>query len=534
MLVRKVIKAKILDETHKGKLEALEGEYANFQKALRGEDAELYSATKQQAERLLRKIRKQNGGKIKQKEYPLILRNDVYMIYDIKVTDNKLSKYWIGIPVHGIRGGIKLPIKPHCEIDMSWRFKEAKVFRKKNGWFVHIAVEKEVEIKQEYNNILAIDLGIRRIATIVSTANSKPKLYGKGLRKVRGHYFYLRRKLGKLKKFKAIKKIGNKEKRVVDDLLHKISREIVNRAKEENAVIVLGDLKGIRKQDKGRKFNRKLNSFPYYRLSKLIEYKATWEGIAVIKVNEANTSKLCSRCGAQGLRHNGRFICPNCGIELNADYNGALNILKRALGYISRVGAALTQPEGDRMKLKLTNPQSPRLPTLVVESVKGMFAEVSPESVELVKGHGHEIGCHGYDHSPQRAFDSLRYEEQLEELKRAKKVIEDVAGRTESFRAPMLRINEDTVRALEKTGFKTDSSVASQRFDGPFTFGSKKKLKWLLAPRRPYMISYDSVVKEGNSDILEIPISALFIPFIGTTMRMSPLVTKMLRKFLFC
>jgi len=98
----------------------------------------------------------------------------------------------------------------------------------------------------------------------------------------------------------------------------------------------------------------------------------------------------------------------------------------------------------------------------------------------------------------------------------------------------MLRINEDTVRALEKTGFKTDSSVASQRFDGPFTFGSKKKLKWLLAPRRPYMISYDSVVKEGNSNILEIPISALFIPFIGTTMRISPLVTKMLRKFLFC
>jgi peptidoglycan/xylan/chitin deacetylase (PgdA/CDA1 family) len=29
----------------------------------------------------------------------------------------------------------------------------------------------------------------------------------------------------------------------------------------------------------------------------------------------------------------------------------------------------------------------------------GMFAEQSPESVELVKEQGHEIGCHGYDHS---------------------------------------------------------------------------------------------------------------------------------------
>ena len=131
-------------------------------------------------------------------------------------------------------------------------------------------------------------LGIRRIATVVSTTGKKPKFYSKELRKVRGHYFYLRRKLQKLKKFKAIKKIGRKEKRIVDDLLHKISREMVKRAKEENAVIVFGDLKSIRRQNKGRKFNRKLNSFPYYRLSKFIEYKATWEEIAVLKVNEAN------------------------------------------------------------------------------------------------------------------------------------------------------------------------------------------------------------------------------------------------------
>ena len=30
----------------------------------------------------------------------------------------------------------------------------------------------------------------------------------------------------------------------------------------------------------------------------------------------------------------------------------------------------------------------------------GMFAEASPESVELVRDHGHEIGCHKYDQTP--------------------------------------------------------------------------------------------------------------------------------------
>jgi len=37
----------------------------------------------------------------------------------------------------------------------------------------------------------------------------------------------------------------------------------------------------------------------------------------------------------------------------------------------------------------------------------GMFAEQSPEFVKLVKGQGHEIGRHGYDHAPEKAFDIL-------------------------------------------------------------------------------------------------------------------------------
>jgi len=163
----------------------------------------------------------------------------------------------------------------------------------------------------------------------------------------------------------------------------------------------------------------------------------------------------------------------------------------------------------------------------------GKMAEMFPEAIELVMGYGHEIGCHGYDHSPEKAFDLLSYDKQLKELRKAKTVIEGVAGRIESFRAPMLRINEDTVRALEEAGFKTDSSVASQRFDGPLTFGAKRKLKWLYAPRKPYMISYDSVVKSGSSNILEIPISAAIFPFIGTTMRISPFITKILQKYLY-
>ncbi|GFO96770.1 putative xylanase/chitin deacetylase [groundwater metagenome] len=163
----------------------------------------------------------------------------------------------------------------------------------------------------------------------------------------------------------------------------------------------------------------------------------------------------------------------------------------------------------------------------------GELAEAVPEAVELVMEHGHEIGCHGYDHSPDRAFDSMSLDEQVAELRKAKAVIEDIAGRICDFRAPALRINEYTIRALEQTGFNTDSSIASQRFDGPLTFGSKRKLKWLVAPRHPYYPSYRSVVKRGDSRILEIPISAFIFSYIGTTMRVSPIILKILEKLLF-
>ena len=163
----------------------------------------------------------------------------------------------------------------------------------------------------------------------------------------------------------------------------------------------------------------------------------------------------------------------------------------------------------------------------------GRMAEMVPEAVELVVEHGHDIGCHGYDHSSDRAFDLMGLDEQIAEMTKAKDVLERLAGKISDFRAPALRINEYTIKALEQTGFNTDSSIASQRFDGPLTFGSKKKLKWLVAPRFPYHPSYDSIVKKGDSKILEIPLSAFVFPYIGTTMRVSPTILKFLERIMF-
>jgi putative transposase len=336
MKVEKTIKAKIL-ELRRGKEELLKREYENFQRYLHGDKSvPLYSATRQQAERLLRRLK----GKLKpNKEYPMILRRDVYR------ANTKLTPYWLKIPIYGVRGGINVPIKTHEPITDDMVCREAKIIRRKDKWFVYITVEREVEERNHNKSVLAVDLGIRWIATTVNSNNPKPKFYGKELRRIKGHYFHLRRSLALKKAYKTIKKIGHKERRVVNDILHKISRAIVNEALENDSMIVLGKLKGIRRDGKGRRFSRKLNNgFPYHRLSKFIEYKARWLGIKVIKVSERNTSKTCHRCGHIGLRVGSLFKCPKCGYTCNADCNGAMNILKRAMGYMPMAGAALTQP----------------------------------------------------------------------------------------------------------------------------------------------------------------------------------------------
>jgi hypothetical protein len=70
------------------------------------------------------------------------------------------------------------------------------------------------------------------------------------LNHVRGWYFWLRRQLGLKKAIDTIKKIGHHEKRIANDIIHKITREIVKRAIETNSLIVLGKLKGLRNQEK--------------------------------------------------------------------------------------------------------------------------------------------------------------------------------------------------------------------------------------------------------------------------------------------
>lgn len=163
----------------------------------------------------------------------------------------------------------------------------------------------------------------------------------------------------------------------------------------------------------------------------------------------------------------------------------------------------------------------------------GYMAENFPEVVKMIIPFGHEVGSHGYSHHVHEAFDVLPLKKQIEHLSKTKKILEDLSGsEVISFRAPALRINADTPKALLETGHLIDSSVASQRFDMFLSFGSRKKLKWLTAPRLPYHTASDDLTKRGESKLVEVPLSAFIFPFTSTTLRIFPGVTKMQMLFI--
>jgi putative transposase len=88
-------------------------------------------------------------------------------------------------------------------------------------------------------------------------------------------------------------------------------------------------------QQKGSKFT--VNTWGYRKLTETVELKAQEYGIKVFIVIEYNTSKHCAYHNVEVKKQpRGVVSCP-FGHKLHSDLNGALNIMKKAVGSIPLV-----------------------------------------------------------------------------------------------------------------------------------------------------------------------------------------------------
>ncbi|HEX6903284.1 MAG TPA: XrtA system polysaccharide deacetylase [Thermoanaerobaculia bacterium] len=90
----------------------------------------------------------------------------------------------------------------------------------------------------------------------------------------------------------------------------------------------------------------------------------------------------------------------------------------------------------------------------------GWVAERWPGLIRDIRDAGHELGTHGQDH---RRVTTLSPEEFRQDLRRSKRVIEDVAGvEVIGYRAPNYSIVRETMWAVDvllEEGFRYDSSI---------------------------------------------------------------------------
>lgn len=203
-----------------------------------------------------------------------------------------------------------------------------RIVYKGNKIVAQIVYEVSEPVYSGEGNVMGVDLGIKCPAvSYISDGNIK--FYGNGRKNkyMRRHYTYLRKKLQKAKHIDAVKRINDKEQRIMRDIDHKLSHDIVETAVAHDVkVIKLERLANIRSTTRtSRKNNHSLHNWSFYRLAQFIEYKAKLAGITVEYVNPAYTSQTCPVCGHVHHANDRNYTC-KCGFHIHRDVLGAINI----------------------------------------------------------------------------------------------------------------------------------------------------------------------------------------------------------------
>jgi len=343
--MRKTIKAKISERTNNTKLGIVERELERWQDIMHDKFekgiTEYSELKKGDRHSMYASYAEFN---VDTPDHPMPIHNQD-MQFERK--SNCVAEYWFSIPTLERHGRVYVPVEipyKYYGFEEDWNIRDSEVTKEDGDIYIHINIEKEIEVSDEYAGVLGVDLGVRHVAVTWNSVREKPRFHGKKLRQIRGKYSYLRKKLQSDKKLSAVQRIKDREHRKVDNRLHNISRKIVDRAKEDDLAIMIGDLSGHREGD-AAEHNSQIHSAPTYELKQQIKYKAHEEGILCEVIDEAYTTVTCSSCGYQRDSRPGKeFSCPECGYTVNSDVNGAKNITERGFGYMSESEAGVVRP----------------------------------------------------------------------------------------------------------------------------------------------------------------------------------------------
>jgi IS605 OrfB family transposase len=215
-----------------------------------------------------------------------------------------------------------------------------------NGEFFLLAVCEVVEpTPDEVADVLGVDFGIVQMAV-----DSDGHSYNGEQIEAKRQWYQERRqilqKVGTKSAQRKLKKMRGRQRRYQRNENHRISKEMVSKAKDTNRLIAVEELTHIRARTTVRKSQRaRQSNWAFRQLRDFLTYKAPVLGVTIVAVDPRHTSQRCSHCGhieRANRKSQSEFVCCHCGFSANADFNAALNI--RAKGLVNVPLVSVSHP----------------------------------------------------------------------------------------------------------------------------------------------------------------------------------------------
>ena len=229
---------------------------------------------------------------------------------------------------------LKSPVKIRQHRSFEGGIKSCTISKAPSGkYHISILVETEIQKLPESDMRVGIDVGIKDFAVLSNGESYKnPKHLRKSEKRLAKLQRDLSRKqIGSSNRNKARIKVAKLHEKIANqrmDFLHKNSTEIIRK----NQAIVIEDLK-VKNLMKNHNLAKSIAEVSWSRFREMLDYKSRWYGRElIIAPPDYPSSQLCSDCGNRSSQTKDLacrvYICPECGLEIDRDYNSSLNLLK--------------------------------------------------------------------------------------------------------------------------------------------------------------------------------------------------------------
>lgn len=225
--------------------------------------------------------------------------------------------------------------------------KEVRIVPRLDHYIIEVVYKVKTKEWFDNGNVAGIDLGLNNLATVGFNNGYKPLVInGKPLKSINQFYNKKRASLQSRlpqgrKTSKNIRRLTLKRNFKVDNFLHKASKLLVNQLVSKGVTTLVIGKNDNMKQDinMGRVNNQNFTQVPIVKFAELVKYKCEIQGVKVLFQEENYTSKcsfldqeeICKHQEYLGRRVRRGLFKTKGGTLINADVNGAYNIMRKAI-----------------------------------------------------------------------------------------------------------------------------------------------------------------------------------------------------------